>query len=256
MGRPHEYSHITQISAAEPEWLPDVMRSEAPGEYIFRCDRCNAFPAMHWPTEIAAYSGMNVHLASVHNAGILSVTGVRQSAQFDMIPIREREPETFDSAPVVEMSSARPLVFSLAMAPAMNDMQVRSAIAELLRLSETPPAGHGQRTPGREADIAARPWQWLTAVMQEAQDLGDHALAAAALMWALHWTSLLVPRFDTASFQELGLYPIPDEWKSRIRALGISATSSLPDDFVVAGDETGQMLAGMLTEYASTILSQ
>jgi hypothetical protein len=46
-GRPHMFSHIAKISATGPAWLPDLLRAEALGEYTFRCDRCNAFPAMH-----------------------------------------------------------------------------------------------------------------------------------------------------------------------------------------------------------------
>jgi hypothetical protein len=256
-GRPHIFSHIAKISVMEPVWLPDTLRSEALGEYTFRCDRCNSFPAMHWPSEGGAFSGLNMHLAAAHNAGILnaSVTGVRPSVQFNMFPVQEPETTASVWVPTVAMSSARPVVFTLAQAPAMNDRQVRSAIAELVRLSETPPA-QTQRIIGSGSDVLTRPWEWLGAVMRDAQDSGDHALAAAGLLWALHWSAILVPKLDSNAFMELGLHPIPALWKAEILNLGLAATSSLPDDFVVAGDETGQMLAGVLARQASGILGQ
>jgi hypothetical protein len=199
---------------------------------------------------------MNMHLAAVHNTGMLSasVTGMRPSVQFDMVPVEDPEPSVW--VPTVEMGSARPAVFMLAQAPAMNDGQVRSAIAELVRLSETPPLAQAQHMIGSEPDVLARSWKWLAAVMRGARDSGDYPLAAAGLLWALHWTAGLVPRLDSNAFVELELYPIPSAWQAEILKLGLAATSNLPDDFVVAGDETGQMHAGVLARQASGILGQ
>ena len=57
-----------------------------------------------------------------------------------------------------------------------------------------------------------------------AQDSGDNALAAAGLLWELHWTALLVPKNDSNSFMELRLHPIPAPWKAEILILGLAAT--------------------------------
>ena len=88
-GPPHEYSHVTRISSTEPSWLPGELRDAGQGQYTFRCDRCNSFPSTKWPSEGAAYIGMNLHLSAAHNAGKLggSGTGYGRPLNFDMIPV-------------------------------------------------------------------------------------------------------------------------------------------------------------------------
>jgi hypothetical protein len=259
-GRAHEFTHIAKISSEEPYWLPETIRTRSLNQYVFRCGRCNSFPTMYWPSEGGAYSGMQMHLAVAHFTGTLATSGpmLHSSVKFDMVPIREPvpAPESVVSpwVPSVAMSSARPAVFMLAQALAMNDIQVRTAIAELVRLSDTPPVAQAQHMTGREQDVMARPWKWLSAVMREAQESGDYALTAAGLLWALHWTTILVPKLDSASFMELGLHPIPAPLKGEIQEIGLGALSNLPSDFVVAGDETGQMLAGHLAKLAGDLL--
>lgn len=86
--RPHEYSHIAAISLAEPSWLPENLRKVAQGEYTFRCDRCDSFPSIKWPSESGAFAGMNLHLAVAHRAGMLGSSGMSPgSVNFDMIRV-------------------------------------------------------------------------------------------------------------------------------------------------------------------------
>jgi hypothetical protein len=144
--------------------------------------------------------------------------------------------------PVVEMSTARPAVFALANAPAMNDAQVGAAITQFARLSDRPPPELAIRLARTERHLLDRPWIWLATVMKQAGNSGDHHLAAAGLFWASHWTCILVPKIgdDAASFMELELDPIPAAVKKEILALGAASVSQLPEDFVVAETTLGR----------------
>ena len=157
-------------------------------------------------------------------------------------------------SPSFDLEKARQVVFALANAPISNDAQVRSAIAEFVRLSERPPLEKAVHLIQRDPDVLHRPWIWLAAVMQEASAKGDHHLAAAGLYWACYWTSDLVPRNNMGSFMELELDPIPGPRKAQIAALGVSAARELPPEFVIVGDATGQIQAGPLAESASVLL--
>jgi hypothetical protein len=88
-GRPHEYSHIAKISWTEPFWLPANLRAVGQGEYTFRCDRCNSFPTIKWPSDAGAYAGMSLHLATAHHAGMLAGSGSssRGAVNFEMIRV-------------------------------------------------------------------------------------------------------------------------------------------------------------------------
>jgi hypothetical protein len=125
------------------------------------------------------------------------------------------------------------------MAPTLDDMQVRSAIAEFVRLSERPPLAQAQRLIHSEPDVMARPWAWLAAVMRRARDSGDHHLAAAGLQWACYWTAILAPRLDPGTLMELELDPIPVRaerrswnwvWHQRGACLKISSSSGMRPD--------------------------
>jgi hypothetical protein len=159
--------------------------------------------------------------------------------------------------PTVDMRTARPAVFALAYAMASNDTQVRAAIANLARLSGRPPLEQRDSMIQNEPGVLQRPWVWLAAVMRQAGDIDDYHLAAAALLWAVHWTAILVPRIgqDAAAFAELELDPIPPALKTEIRDLGIASARRLPPEFVIAGDDSGQVHAGQLAETAGTLLA-
>lgn len=88
-GRPHEYSHIAKISLTEPFWLPANLRAVGQGEYTFRCDRCNSFPSIKWPSDTGAYAGMSLHLAAAHRTGTLPGSGPSSwgSVSFEMIRV-------------------------------------------------------------------------------------------------------------------------------------------------------------------------
>jgi hypothetical protein len=88
-GRPHVDTHIVRIGQDEPSWLPEYLRAQAQGEYMFLCGRCNCFPTMKWPSQGGAYGGLMSHLAVVHHVGLLrdqaNTVSVRGSIKFEMI---------------------------------------------------------------------------------------------------------------------------------------------------------------------------
>jgi hypothetical protein len=156
--------------------------------------------------------------------------------------------------PTVDLDTDRPVVFALANAPVSNDMQVRSAIAQFVRLSERPSLEQALNLIRTEPAVLHRPWIWLAAVMREATAAGDHHLATAGLYWACYWTNDLVPRNNLGSLMELELDPIPVPQKAELLALGLASASQLPEDFVIVGDETGQIHAGPLAQSAGALL--
>jgi hypothetical protein len=163
-------------------------------------------------------------------------------------------PEAPAWTPTVSLELARPVVFALANAPVSSDVQVRSAIASFVRLSERPSMDNPHRFAAaylQDPECIYRPWAWLAAVMRDAAAAGDHHLAAAGLFWACHWTSELVPRNNSASFMELELDPIPAHRKIEIHRLGVASAQQLPPDFLVVGDQTGSVHAGPLAELAA-----
>jgi nitroreductase len=162
-------------------------------------------------------------------------------------------------SPTVDLATARPAIFALAMAPESNDAQVRSAVATFVRLSERPSTEDAYQVSSLmrsdpEMTFLERPWMWLTAAMREAAAAEDHHLAAAALFWACYWTSNLVPRANLAVFMELRIDPIKPPLKAEILSLGVASAQELPSDFIVVGDATGSVLAGWLAESAAFML--
>jgi hypothetical protein len=158
--------------------------------------------------------------------------------------------------PVVNLATARPVVFALAHAPVSNDAQVRLAVADFVRLSGRPSTEDAYAFAGAllaDPEVVHRPWKWLIAVMRAANDAGDTHLPAAAMFWAVHWTAVLVPRFGLPDFVALDLDPIPAPLKAEIRAVGVAAVAQLPPDFVVVGDATGTIYAGGLEEIADVL---
>lgn len=257
----HNHAETARITETEPVWLPAALRAEAEGEYTFRCERCNSFPSMKWPANGGAYSGMMLHLGHAHGVGMFASSSSAPHGfdQMKMIPIRsapEPAPPARNEPVVIDMSRARDAVFALAYAPASNDAQVRAAVSNMVHLSGQPPLEQIIETVRSDRDIFQQPWKWLAAVMRHAGDAGDYHLAAAGLYWSLHWTVFLVPRFgdDLVAYAELELGPISLELRKEICAVGIAATRELPEDFVIAGDDTGKILAGWLTEVAPRLL--
>ena len=80
----HQRSHIVMIGATEPSWLPERLRAVAQGQYTFRCDRCNSYPDIKWPSEGGAEAGMEIHLAGRHGVGNSALGG---AVKFGMTPI-------------------------------------------------------------------------------------------------------------------------------------------------------------------------
>lgn len=79
--------HIEQITADRPVWLPASLRAQAPGEYSWLCVRCNAYPAVKWPGEGGAWSGLVLHLGKDHHVGEFAEMGGGLPA-IDMIPVK------------------------------------------------------------------------------------------------------------------------------------------------------------------------
>ena len=259
--RPHIHANVARIAETEPVWLPAALRAEAPGEYIFRCERCNSFPSMKWPSEGGAHSGMMLHLGAAHHVGMFASSSSmpRGFSQMQMIAIRstpEAAPPARNESVVIDMSKARDAVFALAYAPSSNDAQVRAAVSNMVHLSGQPPLEQIIETVRSDRDILQRPWEWLASVMWNAGDTGDYHLAAAGLYWSCHWTAVLVPKLgdDLMAYAELELGPISLELRKKICAVGIAATQELPEDFVVAGDDSGKILAGWLVKAALSVL--
>jgi hypothetical protein len=182
-------------------------------------------------------------------------------AIFARKPARDASAQVW--APTIDTVTARPVIFALASAPGLNDAQAGAAIAAFVRLSERPSTEQLLRLAAnagssRDAVIRQaldRPWTWLAAVMRQAGSAGDHHLVLAAMFWACYWTSNLLPRNNTlGALEELGLSPIDTAIKKEILSLGKNSAEKLPEDFVVAGDETGQLLAGTLALAAPELL--
>jgi hypothetical protein len=156
--------------------------------------------------------------------------------------------------PTIDLAVARPAVFALANAPASGDVQVRAAVAEFVRLSERPSLEKALDLIRSDPDVLNRPWMWLTSVMNEADASGDHHLAAAGLFWACYWTSQLLPRMNLGSMIDIELDPIPESLRIGIASVGTSAARQLPPEFVVVGDESGNITAGPLAHSAAAML--
>jgi hypothetical protein len=78
------HNHVEQISRDQPAWLPGNLRAQAQGEYTWLCVKCNSYPAMKWPGDGGAYSGMMIHLGSAHYIGFMTGMG---RASFSMISV-------------------------------------------------------------------------------------------------------------------------------------------------------------------------
>lgn len=76
-------NHVERITPEQPAWLPANYRAQAPGEYTWLCVRCNAYPAMKWPSEGGAWSGMLMHLGKDHHVGMFGMSPV--SVNFSML---------------------------------------------------------------------------------------------------------------------------------------------------------------------------
>lgn len=81
-----EDNHVEQISGDQPTWLPGNLRAQAQGEYTWLCVLCNSYPAMKWPHDGGAHSGMMIHLGSAHYVGFMKGTG---RPNFSMIPVHQ-----------------------------------------------------------------------------------------------------------------------------------------------------------------------
>ena len=101
------HQHVEQISAGQPAWLPADYRAQAPGEYTWLCVRCNAFPAMKWPSSGGAFAGMQLHLGKDHHVGMFALGGT--PVGFAMMPARPAAPEPASPpAPAASQAPAAP----------------------------------------------------------------------------------------------------------------------------------------------------
>ncbi len=64
-------------------------------------------------------------------------------------------------APLVDLSSARPVVFALAGTPVSSDVQVRAAIEYFVRLSDRPPLDSAIHLIRTDPNVLHRLWIWL-----------------------------------------------------------------------------------------------
>lgn len=64
--------HVEEIRGERPAWLPANLRAQAQGEFTWLCLQCNCYPAMKWPGQGGAVSGMLIHLGAAHHKGRFS----------------------------------------------------------------------------------------------------------------------------------------------------------------------------------------
>jgi hypothetical protein len=171
---------------------------------------------------------------------------------------RRRSPDQGEPqwVPNVDLEVARPVVFALADTPAMNDAQVRAALADFRRLAEAVPFERAVRLIEVEPDVVSRPWKWLIAAMRVAGARDEDHLVAAGLFWACYWTSSLVPlgNGNVGFFMELGIDPIPSEMKNEILRSSAPSVDHLPPQFIVAGEPSDGITADWLSTQAGKLL--
>jgi hypothetical protein len=81
-------SHVEKIGSDQPAWLPAQLREQAPGEFTWLCVQCNSYPAMKWPGDGGARSGMIMHLGNKHHVGLFKDSYGRAD-MFSMIPVSQ-----------------------------------------------------------------------------------------------------------------------------------------------------------------------
>ena len=157
-------------------------RGQGEGEFTWRCVRCDSFPEMKWEREGAADAGMSMHLGSAHSVGSLSGSSARPP--FGM---RKAVVASSDWTPVVDLGTARPLVFKLLELISTKDGQsAYTIVPEFSRLGGRPQLEEALHIIQTDPDCLHRPWIWLAEVQRQAIASGDDVLAAASLYWALH----------------------------------------------------------------------
>lgn len=80
-------NHVVEIRGDQPSWLPPNLRAQAQGEFTYLCLLCNSFPAMKWPGDGGAWSGMQIHLGQKHGKGNFAGAAHGMPKQ-EMIPVR------------------------------------------------------------------------------------------------------------------------------------------------------------------------
>jgi hypothetical protein len=74
---------------------------------------------------------------------------------------------------------------------------------------------------------------------------GDDHIVASSLFWAQYWTTVLGPRQGPVEQFEIFIErTIPSNVRSGLVHVGLPAIAQLAEDFVVAGDDTGQVTSG------------
>jgi hypothetical protein len=152
--------------------------------------------------------------------------------------------------PAIDLATAAPIVYALAKAPSYTSEQLRHAVADWANASNGP-LDLAASFSGPE-DMAERPWEWLVWVQRTATASGDEHVAAAALWWAGYFTSSVVNAYD---YGDLAIFAsIPAHLKSEILRLGKAAAANLPEQFRIAGDETGEITPPWLIRAADRML--
>lgn len=207
------------------------------------------------------YSWLNQRNSDTQSPGSAGASTKTRPAPKRVSGTLRADPEKRNDSPVarrwlprVELQTAGPVIWGLANVPGQADADVRLAICRFVSLSEGLPPERAIHLMGTEPDVVHRPWVWLTAAMRAADAADDPALAAAGLYWATYWTSILAPRLALADFLDLGIDPIPVHLKTEIVEIGVAATEKLPPEQVIVGDDSGQILAGMLASTAARMM--
>jgi ribosomal protein L7/L12 len=141
--------------------------------------------------------------------------------------------------PTTAPTAARPIIAGLANATG-GAARTRSAVSRLLEVSDTPTSAGGQLAAyQQDRNFMLRPWRWLSAAADRANEEGQHDVAAAACFFTLAWTRTAEPDMTGGDHLVSGFEKAPADAVDQITGAGAVAVLSLPDDFVVANTADG-----------------
>ncbi|MFC4033879.1 hypothetical protein ACFO3J_20690 [Streptomyces polygonati] len=90
----------------------------------------------------------------------------------------------------------------------------------------------------------ARPWRWLAAVAERAENTGDDLLVARVALMARFFVTALAPRMGLGNHLEMRLDPPSHEVLRGIYATAVRALPRLPAGTVIVDHPTGTVTAG------------
>ena len=135
--------------------------------------------------------------------------------------------------------------------------QTESIIKRVLVLGGAPRNEYdmaSQLSGGDVNEVLRRPWVWLAANTSHAHLNGDHEFVAFSAFWVHMWKNMLYPKFGNYEHLTYMTSDVPPETVAEISALAQSSLALLPADYVLFGNESGQITAGWLGEHVGLLL--